>query len=302
MKITISLLFTALCVSNSLFAQAFDTDTSKPCINSFNQIDSLIVVKKINDKSILVMFGSDAITAIKTQEGIVVIDAGISTGLTSKYKEVIKREFQSNKFFYVINTHSHPDHNGGNSVFGEAKVIGQENGLREISEQWANSEKIKKNISAIVDEYELKLREYAVNTKDWHQAFTQKARYCYALKDAEMLIPIKRPDITFSDSLQINIGNIRFEMIYFGKCHSNSDILIYVPGLKILMTGDLFFKYGRPSINDATFADKEKWKTAIKWIEKRIPDIETMISGHGAFLSVEDLKNFNNIIIKKCLN
>jgi len=51
-------------------------------INSL--IDSLIQVSRINDRTIVVSFGADAISAINTEEGIVIIDAGISTGLTER--------------------------------------------------------------------------------------------------------------------------------------------------------------------------------------------------------------------------
>ncbi|OFY62265.1 MAG: hypothetical protein A2V64_10915 [Bacteroidetes bacterium RBG_13_43_22] len=75
------------------------------------KIDSLIRVQKLNDRSILVNFGYDAVSAINTEQGIVVIDAGISTGLTSRYKKIIQKEFRRDDFIYVINTHGHHDHN-----------------------------------------------------------------------------------------------------------------------------------------------------------------------------------------------
>ena len=289
-------------ISISLLSCSNPQQTALEFNKNDHLIDSLIVIKKINKKAILVLFGSDAVTAIKTQKGIVVIDAGISKHLTSKYRGIIEKEFQCNDFVYVINTHCHPDHYGGNSVFYETKIIGQENGPKEISEQGANNEKTKKSISKIVEEYEWQLKECKINTQKWHDAFTQKTRYDNALTDAEMQIPIKYPDMIFSDSLQIDMGDMKFEMVYFGKCHSNSDILIYIPELKILFSGDLFFKYGRPSINGSQMKDKEKWENAIIWIERRITNIDTIISGHGELLSIDDLINFNRNIKERCFN
>jgi glyoxylase-like metal-dependent hydrolase (beta-lactamase superfamily II) len=276
-------------------------NTSEVVKNDF-LIDSLIVKKRIHDKVLLLMFGSDAITAIRTHKGIVVVDAGISMGLTLKYRRIIENEFKSNDFVYVINTHSHPDHYGGNSQFENAKIIGQAEGLKEISEQWSNPEKVKNRISKIVDEYELESKKLKRNTEEWADNFIQKTRYSYSLYDIEMQIPVKQAEISFSDSLQIDMGDVNFEMVYFGACHSNSDILIYVPELKILFTGDLFFKYGRPSISDTSMKDQNNWENSMKWIEKRIPNIETIISGHGELLSIEDLNSFNRNMLDKCLN
>jgi glyoxylase-like metal-dependent hydrolase (beta-lactamase superfamily II) len=270
--------------------------------NEDNAIDALISVSNIRNNAILITFGSDAVTAINTHEGIVVIDAGISTKLTSKYRKIIEKEFQSNNFKYLINTHYHPDHYGGNSVIEEAEIIGYKSGINEIIKQWKDTTKVINSISKIVNEYELQLQESELGTVQWIESFTQKMRYVNALKDAQNNSKILQPTLTFEDSLQIDIGEIKFEMIYFGKCHSNSDILIFIPELKSLFTGDLVFKYGRPSIINSQLEDKDKWIRAVKWIEKRIPNMETIISGHGEILTIEDIKSFNKTILEKCLN
>ena len=116
-------------------------------------IDSLITVNKINDKIILITFGADAITAINTKKGIVVIDAGISTGLTTKYRKIIEDKFQSTKYSYLLNTHGHLDHCGGNCVFSGAKIVGQENCINEITEQLKNPVMIMSKLKKITDEY-----------------------------------------------------------------------------------------------------------------------------------------------------
>jgi glyoxylase-like metal-dependent hydrolase (beta-lactamase superfamily II) len=270
--------------------------------NEDSAIDTLISVSNIRNNAILITFGSDAVTAINTHEGIVVIDAGISTKLTSKYRKIIEKEFQSKNFRYLINTHYHPDHYGGNSVFEEAEIIGYKSGINEIMKQWKDTTNVINSISKIVNEYELQLQDSELGTVQWIESFTQKMRYVNALRDAQNNSKIMQPTITFEDSLQIDIGEIKFEMIYFGKCHSNSDILIFIPELKILFTGDLVFKYGRPSIINSQLEDKDKWIRAVKWIEKRIPNIEDIISGHGEILTVEDIKSFNKTILEKCLN
>ena len=270
--------------------------------NEDNAIDALISVSNIRNNAILITFGSDAVTAINTNEGIVVIDAGISTKLTSKYRKIIEKEFQSNNFKYLINTHYHPDHYGGNSVFEEVEIVGYKSGINEIMKLWKDTTKVINSISKVVKEYELQLQASELGTVEWIESFTQKMRFTNALKDAQNNSKILQPTLTFEDSLHIDIGEIKFEMIYFGKCHSNSDILIFIPELKILFTGDLVFKYGRPSIINSQLEDKDKWIRAVKWIEKRIPNIETIISGHGEILTVEDIKSFNMTILEKCLN
>ncbi len=263
------------------------------------KVDSLIKVLKVNDRTIIVNFGYDAITAIKTEQGIVLVDAGISTALTAKYRKTIENILRQDDYEYVINTHGHHDHIGGNSVFSQAKVVGHENCQKEVSERWTNPEKSMMSLYKIVEDYEQKLQQSIPNTSEWDDIFTQKIRYMSAYFDVKNHISVKLPDITFSDSMKLDLGDTTFEMIYFGKFHSNSDIVIYVPEIRTIFIGDLFSKYGRPSISDSSTTDVVKCMRAICWIETRMNNIEKVIEGHGQLLSIDDLKDFNNNILNK---
>ena len=243
----------------------------------------------------MVNFGYDAITAIETDQGIVIVDAGISTELTAKYKKLIENVLHNDDFIYVINTHGHHDHIGGNTVFSQAKVIGHDNCSIDVSERWTNPFKSMISLSNIIEDYEQQLQQSAPNTAEWYDIFTQKIRYMSAYSDVKNRVPVRLPDITFSDSMTLDLGDTVFEMIYFGKSHSNSDIVIYIPELKLIFTGDLFSKSGRPGINLSAI-DEIRCMQAIVWIQKRINRIEKVIEGHGQILSTDDLKQFNNNI------
>lgn len=266
------------------------------------KVDSLIKVHKVNDLTVMVNFGYDAVTAIKTTHGIVLVDAGISTFLTDRYRKIIEDVFHQNNYVYVINTHGHHDHIGGNVIFSQAKVVGHENCRNDISERWKNPEKSMINLGKIVEDYEQQLQQSSPNTAEWNDIFTQKTRYMSALWDVKNHVSVKLPDITFSDSLRIELGDTTIEMIYFGNFHSNSDILIYVPGIRVLFIGDLFSKYGRPSRNNSLITDEIRWMQAIKWINKRTKIIETIIDGHGQILSIDDVQLFTINLLKKCSN
>src|SRR5512145_3109048 len=74
------------------------------------EIDDLINVVRLSDKVIVVRTGAsyfEAVTAIVTQKGIVMIDAGNTPQLTEKYRNIIIKEFGRADFIYLINTHSH---------------------------------------------------------------------------------------------------------------------------------------------------------------------------------------------------
>jgi glyoxylase-like metal-dependent hydrolase (beta-lactamase superfamily II) len=256
-------------------------------------VDSFIKTEKLNDKTILIRMGYDAITAIETKKGIVVIDAGISNGLTVKYRKIIEDEFQENDIAYLINTHGHPDHTGGNTVFADALIIGHENCASEISNQWKDPEKVKSALKKIVNDYDKELQALTPGTNEWDNVFCQKTRYQYAYNDVLINCPVTKPNVTFNDSLDLDMGDVKFNMYYFGIAHSESDIIVHIPEMKILMVGDLFSRHGRPGFYENKNQNPSRRVKVTRWIEKRMSDIDIIIDGHGQVMSKEDLHAFN---------
>jgi glyoxylase-like metal-dependent hydrolase (beta-lactamase superfamily II) len=277
------------CRSNEITQKSIDSD----------KVDSLIDVIKINERTLLVKFGYDAITAIKTSEGIVLIDAGISTFLTERYKKIIENHFNLKNFCYVINSHGHHDHIRGNNLFLQAQIIGHEYCHKDASIDWANTDSLLITISKIISDYDRQLQNSMPDAVEWNDSFTQKIRYMGSFLDVKNNVRLKFPDITFSDSLTLGCGDITFEMIYFGKFHSNSDILIYLPEIQTLFTGDLFTKYGRPGMSNSSMTDEIRWIHAINWTNKRINGIRTIVDGHGQILTIDDLRKFNDNLLKR---
>lgn len=276
------------------------------CIFSFSNVaeakeeyEKYIKVDSLNANAIIVHLASDAVTAIYTTKGIVVIDAGISISLTAKYRKIIESKFKRKDFTYLINTHAHPDHTGGNQVFNDATVVGHKNCLPEMTEYWENKEKIKSGLSRIVSNYKNGLDTLTPNSIEWEDNFCQMSRYQCAYSDLGTGHIFTPPSESFPDSLDLTSGDITLNLIYFGNAHSQSDIIIHIPAVKMLFVGDLFSKYGRPSISDNNIQDVERWVKVLKWIEARLTNIDIVIGGHGQIMSKEDLQLFNSYVKKK---
>jgi glyoxylase-like metal-dependent hydrolase (beta-lactamase superfamily II) len=288
MKIT-SLIF-LLIWSSILSAQTF---TANENINEY------ITVDKMNNRAILVKLYNDAVTAIATQKGIVVIDAGVSNSLTSKYSRIIEKKFNRNDFAYLINTHSHYDHVGGNQVFSDAVIIGHENCPIEMSKEWKNREKIKQQLSKFVEDYDKELRTLDSGTTNWEETFCKKNRSLHAYHDLLNDRVVTFPTTTFNDRMNLSMGDVTFNLIYFGKAHSESDIIIHIPEEKLLLVGDLFSQGGRPSFDNVTKHDAERWLIALKWIKARWGKIDKIIGGHGKIMSKENLELFSEYVKQK---
>lgn len=266
--------------------------------NSAPAIDSLITVQVIGDRVVIVKLGFDAVTAINTRKGIVVIDAGISNRLTAKYRKTIEEAFGCKDFAYLINTHSHSDHTGGNQVFSDAGIIAHENCKAEMA-AGTNREKSISGLQKIVDEYTPKLNELPSDSPEWNETYIQRLLYQSALDDWQTDRKVTFPTRTFADSLCLDMGDVHFELCWFGRAHSGSDILIHIPELKVLMTGDLFFPYGRPSLRDFDASDTKQWEVAVVWLKRRLSGIDLVIGGHGQLMGRDDLVSFLEIMERK---
>ncbi len=243
--------------------------------------------------------GVDAVSAIETQKGIIVIDAGISNSLTAKYRKIIEHEFKRTDFAYLINTHSHSDHTGGNQVFSDAVIIGHANCPPEMLKEWKDPEKIKSAYYKIADEYDKALQTMEPGSEERNEAFAQTLRYQHAWNDLANDRVLTKPTLTFEDSLTLFMGDATINMMYFGRAHSGSDILIHIPEDKILFTGDLFFPGGRLSFGDDDKDDLKRWKIAMDWLMVRLDEIDKVIGGHGQIMTQKDLEAFNNYVNRK---
>lgn len=273
--------------------------STPPSDTENNNINKFINEENVSEKITVVRMGYDAVTAIASQKGIVMIDAGISNSLTSEYRKVIENIFDCKNFAYLINTHSHPDHIGGNQVFSDAVIVGHENCLDEMTELWKDKEKIKSGMQKTISDYENQLKTFDPEWQDSLEIFQQKIRYQHAYNDLLNDRVITLPAVTFKDTMSISMGDVNLNLIYFGKAHSGSDILIHIPEEKVLMVGDLFGKYGRPSFAEENKIYSDRWMKAKQWIKDCLENIEVVIGGHGQILKRDDLLSFIEIIENK---
>ena len=52
--------------------------------------------------------------------------------------------------------------------------------------------------------------------------------------------PIGLPNVTFDEQITLHLGGKEVRARYFGRGHTNGDIVVYFPAEKVVHTGDLF--------------------------------------------------------------
>src|SRR6478735_9009324 len=221
------------------------------------------IIKKVGD-GVYAAIGSDTGKAgsnagfIIGNNGVVVVDTfeGIAPA-QDPLAEIQKLTKLPVRF--VVNTHYHLDHTGGNAVFQNAgaTILAQRN-LR----GWLRTENLK---------------FFGPNPKP-----EQKA----------MVEALVLPDETYNDAVDIYLGARQIQVRYM-LGHTGGDSVVTVPDADVVFAGDLVWQKHLPNLIDATTSD---W---VKTLEKLLADhpAGTFVSGHGDVANVSDVRDFHDYLV-----
>jgi glyoxylase-like metal-dependent hydrolase (beta-lactamase superfamily II) len=98
---------------------------------------------------------------------------------------------------------------------------------------------------------------------------------------------IKAPWVGMNDGLVIQDGNRRVRLVYLGVGHTDGDIVLLLPELKIAFLGDLLFNKAVPNVQDG---DILQWMKTLERVLKLDADI--LVPGHGPVGSKKDVGEF----------
>jgi glyoxylase-like metal-dependent hydrolase (beta-lactamase superfamily II) len=182
---------------------------------------------------------------------------------------------------YVINTHHHGDHTGGNHAFTpDLTVIAQSKATPRILDQKAR--------------YISQIKEGMTSLKDKTGPAADQVRTDLAALYArveKLKVTEFAPKTTFEKDYELDLGaGVKAELHHFGPGHTDNDLVVHIPSLSVLHTGDLLFYRTHPVI------DRDGGATTTGWIaslEKAIAlcDSKTkVVPGHGELCTVEGLK------------
>ncbi|OGB63242.1 MAG: hypothetical protein A2Y94_07610 [Caldithrix sp. RBG_13_44_9] len=202
-----------------------------------------IEIKRVNPRVMVLNFLDVNVTAVKCKSGIILIDSNRSPRLMDELKQIIEKEFGRTDFRYVINTHGHSDHSGGNQLFPDSIIIAQENCPEYMHQNPANAIYGLWYPRNHLTELTTQLGEVAKGSPEYQKLQAEIKARQILLEDLESSYQVTVPSKTFRDSLIIETGGLTLKMLYVGNAHTNHDIVVFIPEEKLVVTGDLFNDY-----------------------------------------------------------
>jgi glyoxylase-like metal-dependent hydrolase (beta-lactamase superfamily II) len=212
-----------------------------------SQPAKLSTVKIAND---LYMIHNDIVpgntTVLVTDEGILLVDDKFAVDHDNLVAEV--KKISTKPIKYVISTHHHADHTGGNPAMQKMDV------------------KVIASVQA---------RQNMLDAKQPGQ-----------------------PDIAVEHHATVTLGGKVAEIYYFGRAHTNGDVVVLFPADHVLAAGDIFtFGDATPQLIDyAGGGSAKEWTTTLDGALKL--DFDNVVPGHGNLAKKADMKAFRDTTLK----
>jgi glyoxylase-like metal-dependent hydrolase (beta-lactamase superfamily II) len=204
-------------------------------------------------------------------------NVGISTGEDGLYiiddqvrpvtKELLQaiRKISNKPIRFVINTHYHADHTGGNETIGGAGAV-------IIAHDNIHKRMITPQVSI----------------------FMNKTTPAYA-KEA-------LPVVTFNDRMSLHLNGETATAYYVANGHTDGDSIIHFPASNVIHMGDMFFNGMYPYVDLDAGGSIEGMVVAADLALSMADESTRIIPGHGQLAMTEDLKNYRDFLIKASTN
>jgi cyclase len=216
-------------------------------------------VSKVAGKVYMLQGAGGNIGASVGDDGIVIVDdqyAPLADKIQAALKSITDKPVR-----FIINTHYHVDHTGGNEYFQkQAPIIAQDN-VRKRLERGGG----------------------AGNGGSVH--FDNQPAPHDAL-----------PILTFDHDVTVHLNGEDIRALYFPAGHTDGDSIIFFPQSNVVHMGDDFVTYGFPFIDVESGGSINGMIDAVAQIIGQLPHDVKVIPGHGAVSTLDDVRAYASML------
>ena len=221
-----------------------------------------IRVTKVSGNIYMLEGDGGNIAASVGEDGIVIVDDQYAP-LADKIQAALKNlKITDKPVRFVINTHYHGDHTGGNLPF-------------------ANSG------STLIAQDNVRKRLETGGTAGNGGSIKMEAKP--APKGA-------LPVITFDHDVTVHLNGEDIRALHFPAGHTDGDAIIFFPKNNVVHMGDDFVRYGFPFIDVSSGGSVQGMIAAMEKVSTQLPPDVKVIPGHGALSNLDDVREFTKML------
>ncbi|MBZ5696875.1 MAG: MBL fold metallo-hydrolase [Acidobacteriia bacterium] len=221
-----------------------------------------IKVTKVSGNIYMLEGQGGNIAASVGDDGIVIVDDEFAP-LADKIAAALKNIGVTDKpARFVINTHFHGDHTGGNVPFATAgaTVIAHDNVRKRLETGGPGG------------------NGGSIKTQNEPQP--------------KAALPI----ITFDEDVTVHLNGEDIRALHFPAGHTDGDSIIFFPKNNVVHMGDDFVRYGFPFIDVASGGSVQGMAEACEKVAAMLPADVKVIPGHGAISNLDDVRAFAKML------
>lgn len=240
----LSLLFFVIVATTAFSQQSFDTVQIRPL--------------KITDRVYMLKGSGGNIGLLTGADGLLMIDDQFAP-LSEKIATAVKG-IDAGPVRFLVNTHIHGDHTGGNENF---KKMGVTLVAHDVVRQRMSKESINPRTNQTVPPRD-------------------KAAW---------------PEITFADRMNFHLNDEDIELYHFTSGHTDGDVVIRFVKANVYHVGDLFNRGSFPFIDGGNGGDVVGLISNFDKILALIDDNAKVIPGHGNLATKADVKAYRDMLV-----
>ena len=264
--------------------------SSNPFLFSQEEPEEIKPIQVSDNLYAITELGGGNIAFLITEEGIIVIDATYLPSVAKKMVSIIQKVSEK-PIKYLILTHSHGDHiNGIAGIPDDVKIIAHEN-LTENNMNFTEARTADLTENRFPEFLAgLKMQLDSIEDKNSEEFKALKQRYNANNEYFNELKTIKfrKPEITFTDKYELELGNEKIILEYPGVGHTNDNIIVRFPKQNAIHTGDLIFNGAIPYVIVEHGANTQGWVKILDQLY--IENFDHVIPGHGDLTNNEGFK------------
>jgi glyoxylase-like metal-dependent hydrolase (beta-lactamase superfamily II) len=187
------------------------------------------------------------------EDGVLVVDSDYGN-MQPAYLDSVKT-LGAHSVRFLVNTHWHGDHTGGNTAWGESG-------------------------SVILAHDNVRLR---LSTRQENKLFDRVTEPSPAAA---------WPLVTYGDSLALHLNGQTVEVQHYPDGHTDGDSIVYFAEADVVHMGDHFFKDRFPFVDMASGGTVGGFVDNIAAVLQRVGDSTVIVPGHGGLANRVDLQRY----------
>jgi glyoxylase-like metal-dependent hydrolase (beta-lactamase superfamily II) len=233
-------------VAGTAFAQQQD----------FSKVE--IKVTKVSGSVYMLEGAGGNIAASVGDDGIAIVDDQFAP-LADKIRAALKG-ITDKPLRFIINTHYHFDHTGGNLPLHDATIIAHDNVRKRLAQS-----------NVLGNGGSMKMEQPA---------------------NPQEALPV----ITFQHDVTLHVNGEDIRALHAANGHTDGDSIVFFPKSNVVHFGDVFVRYGFPFVDINGGGSTRGMIAGIETAIAQLPADVKVIPGHGALATLADVREYVSLL------